>query len=713
MFGLNRAFDRVAQLVNVDASDRKRRRKPRGKKSPRPRLQRLESLERRELMSVNGDWLSGLLSPPSGSGWSPATEPTAPAAEVRLQDPVGDAYNGCCFADMTGMSVTETSSKLVFRLAFADEAKSLFGGVVENVHASILLDMDGNRQTPVGKDAAEAVITVHVSLFGHAVASYSGPNGNFDLNARAEGNSVYVELPKHLLPANADNLEIAAVSSLDMASGGRDRAPNAGYLRLSTGEVHVDNEGLNLQPLSWLGDPAGDAGRAVDLKGVELGVAGEHLVLRSHFNHPIGPNQLSDVCFGTIDLDLDGDILTGLPCLSEGSHTWPTFGADASLDFTLSPRFLGDHITASLTVVDPQTGDASLVDLSSFWGSHFSDAGFRYQDNWVEFSIPLSVLPPVTDDAVVLTHAMTPWLRDLSEMDYAPNGGGINFVKRTFEPYLVPHAAEFSITDPAGDAFGGESDNGDLVGIRACRYDEGILLEVEYSDLRTTATGMTQILFDLDQDPATGEAVQNMWGHTVMGAETSISYMWDASDQHAHYVGIYNAVGECIGGIPGSGASGITAIQVVGASGDMIRGAETLVDGNFATRRWQITVPYRALGIEEGTGVDVYAATCSTYLCPVPYDEINGGVLSIGGATRNVPPPSYPTLQGFLDRTHTTSAAAHDAVLRQRSGGAGDPEDSFAWLYDVLGSNQSSTRQTTRDNSLARAINDLFARYDW
>ena len=269
---------------------------------------------------------------------------------------------------------------------------------------------------------------------------------------------------------------------------------------------------------------------------------------------------------------------------------------------------------------------------------------------------------------------------------------------------------EYSLTDQAGDAFGGETDNGDLVGLNACRYQDGILLEVEYSELRTTATGMTQLFFDVDQNPATGESVSNMWGHEVVGAETSISFMWDISDQHAHYVGTYNSAGDCIGGTPAEGASGITAIQVHGATGDIIRGAEALVDASFATGRWRITVPYRALGIAPGTPVDVYAKTSSTYLCPVPYDEMNGGVLSIGATTHNVPPTNYVTLPDILGGTSSESTPDRDPVQSSPSDGNGLLND---WLFGVWNPNDSSPQEDSNDSALDRLIDDIFSKFNW
>ena len=60
--------------------------------------------------------------------------------------------------------------------------------------------------------------------------------------------------------------------------------------------------------------------------------------------------------------------------------------------------------------------------------------------------------------------------------------------------------------------------------------DEGILLEIEYANLDPIAQGITQIIFDVDQDPTTGEQVQDLWGRVVMGAETSLSFIWDLGD---------------------------------------------------------------------------------------------------------------------------------------------------------------------------------------
>ena len=131
-----------------------------------------------------------------------------------------------------------------------------------------------------------------------------------------------MDVPLELLPESLENVEVAGVVSFDFLCEGRDRIPYEGYLRLNSGVVHIDGEGLILTPLSLLPDPVGDSSSPTDLKGFEVEAVGEHLVIRTHYHHSIEPHDFNEVSIGMLHLDIDGDILTGF---QNATGVFPTF----------------------------------------------------------------------------------------------------------------------------------------------------------------------------------------------------------------------------------------------------------------------------------------------------------------------------------------------------------------------------------------------------
>ena len=460
---------------------------------------------------------------------------------ASISDTVGDAEGAFPFSDITALQVDETATTLTFQLNFAD--------LSQGAYVDILLDLDGNRQTHNIGTVTEAIISVQSAILGITEAFYVGPELSENLVSWIEGNSLFVELPKSLLPANTDNLEIAAIASSDLLCSGWDRSPNQGYWRLSDGQIHIDNEGLNLPTISWLNDTVGDANEPVDLQGIEIEAIGEHLVFRHYFNHSITSEDISDAIAGSISLDLDGNILTGFANVFE---KFPTFGIDARIDYYQYPWALGGDFEATL-IYEPNPG-TDLVEVNI--GNHWTDSCYRIGDNWLEVSIHLSLLPPITEQAVVLSDALAP----LGDMDWAPNQGGIRLTDGSIEPFLTWGTPEYSISDPTGDSYAFGYDNDDITEVKASRYLDGILMQVDYTDLRLEGLGMTVIDFDLDRD-----------------SDTDISLAFD----------------------------GYTAILINGSSGEIIQSANSLVTVDFGNNSAYVNIPDLILGSSENIDVVV------------------------------------------------------------------------------------------------------------
>lgn len=460
---------------------------------------------------------------------------------ASISDTVGDADGGFSFSDITALQVDETDTTLTFQLNFAD--------LSQGAYVDILLDLDGNRQTHNIGTVTEAIISVQSAILGITEAFYVAPELSENLDSWSYENSLFVELPKSLLPGNTDNLEIAAIASSDLLCSGWDRSPNQGYWRLSDGQIHIDNEGLNLSTISWLNDAVGDANEPVDLQGIEIEAMGENLLFRHYFNHSIESEEISDAIAGSISLDLDGNILTGFANVFE---KFPTFGIDARIDYYQYPWALGGGFEATL-IYEPNP-DSDLVEVNI--GNHWTDSCYRIEDNRLEISIPLSLLPPITDRAVVLSDALAP----LGDMDWAPDRGGIKLTDGSIEPFLSWGTPEYGVSDPTGDSYAFGYDNDDITEVKASRYLEGILMQVDYTDLRLEGLGMTVIDFDLNRD-----------------SNTDISLAFD----------------------------GYTAILIDGSNGEIIQSANSLVTMDFGNNSAYVNIPDLILGSSENMDVVV------------------------------------------------------------------------------------------------------------
>jgi len=509
-------------------------------------------------------------------------------ADVSIADAAGDAAGASPFSDVLAMHIAANDSNLTLELDFVDLHQGALG--------AILLDLDGNRQTHgnAAGNITEARIEFHIAILGICTAQFYDGAGNAEnLNCWVLGNSFYTVLPEVLLSSAIESLEVAAVASNDFLCDGRDRVPDEGYLRMSNGEVHIDNEGLILAPLSLLTDPA-EASSPVDLQGLHIEVVGEHLLIRSSYHHLMEPHDINAASVGMLSMDVDGDILTGF---QNASGVFPTLGVDAYVDYTVYPWAEGGNVDVSLTIQDPaQSEETSSLQVGKF----SSDSCFLRENNFVELSIPLSFLPEITNDALLLLQALQP---ETGLSDSFPDEGALTLADGTVTPFNNCQSEESFISDPLGDSFAFGGDNDDLIELRACSYAEGTLLSVQYSELQLIGEALTAIRFDIDQNASTGERTTNATGDTERGVEKTF--------------------------VSQSDSTSVTAIMVEGSSGNLIRGISSLYTIRFGLNRMYVTIPNRLLN--DYDGMDIHAVTMSGAFGTATFDDEipNSGVFSL------------------------------------------------------------------------------------
>ena len=518
-------------------------------------------------------------------------------ASFVIQDPPGDAQGSSSFTDILSLNVSEENATITFALAIQDSSQGFTG--------AILLDLDGNRQTHGGTlDAiTEAIIEFNAAILGIATAQFFDKFGTAtDLECELGNNDFIIELPRSLIPDAAADFEVAALAASDFLCDGRDRIPDEGFANIDTGKIHVDNEGLSLNSLSVLNDSSGDSATPADLRGVTGEQQGEHLIFRVYYHHSIKPEDMDEVSITTLSLDLDGSIMTGF---QNAAGIFPTFGVDAYFYCMIYHSAVGGKTEIDLSLQDPakpaETGKVRI-------GKFSSDSCFRRSDNFIEISIPLGLLPAVTDDAVMIVDALTPLL---SFYDAFPDNGGLLLKDISIRPFNSCATGVSSVTDPQGDSFGFGKDNDDFVEMRACHCKEGTLMVVKYSDFHFLGEAMTSMHLDTDQSASTGEQTSNSAGDTWMGIEKTLVYQLGSTSggTPVSFVSNKGVVTPAGAGGGVGGAPIFRAIMVEGSSGDLIRGINQLFTLNFQTNEVYVTIPYPLL--DDDGSMDVHAWSMS------------------------------------------------------------------------------------------------------
>ncbi len=532
---------------------------------------------------------------------------------AKMSDPAGDSFGGSPFNDFIEMEFTETESNYLFRIRFSN--------LSQGTNGCLLLDADGNRNTqgsPYGT-ITEYSIEFTIAILGICNAQlFKGVDATY-LNCWVSGNDFNIVIPKSTLADTLSTVEIAAVSASNFLCNGRDRIPDNGYWSPHTGTIHIEDGGLSFDFLSTLSDPAGDEPSPVDLKGFQTWKQGEHLVFRVYYHHSIEARDIDAVSWNSVNLDLDKDILTGFQNTSE---IYPTFGIDTSIQFSIYPWVLGGSVEANLYRPKPSEPEKTVpIQIGKF----ATDSYFRRSENWVEFSIPIALLPTVTQRSVVILSSMEPVAGDI---DMYPDEGGLSLYTGATIPIQSCSSEVQMINDPIDDSFAFGMDNDEIVRVAACQSKDATLLSVQYKRLDMIGEALTALRMDLDSNANTGEIISNFAHNTQLGIEKTFVYQFISTSggpPAARQVG-----GEVVffGGSTG-GTPSFMAILVEGAAGELLRGINTLVTVHLGRKEIYVTVPHRMF-TDDGS-MNLHTATMSTaYGTAVPSDEApNSGVFSI------------------------------------------------------------------------------------
>jgi hypothetical protein len=536
--------------------------------------------------------------------------PVPALAAVTLTDASSDSIGQSEFTDMLSLDVREEGAELIFRIGFTDLS---FG-----VNGAILLDTDGDATTGGCSAGAvtEASIQFSVARFGIWTATFYSCEGSpQDLSAQLSGNQFIVHLPISLLPNGTEPLRLALLSANDFQCDGRDRMPDSGYVAFENGVVYAMRGTGNPPQVSALTDLEGDESPPVDLRGVKLEDDGDYVRIRIYYHHSIRAADMDRVGLSFVSIDADGDILTGF---QNAMGTFPTFGIDAYLYFTLFPQSVGGSEDVELSIQDPS--DPAEV-AGVMVGSFVSDSWFERGPDWVEAVIPSVTLPKLSANASIRVAAM---VAETDQWDEFPETGGLSVADGTVIPFFSCTGPSIATTDPEGDSFGLGKDNDDFVELSACPYAEGILLTVRYADLDFfEGEAMTSIHLDVDQDRTTGEETTYASGAMTLGVEKTMVYQL-SSTSGGTPVTFVSANGTSTAGGAGGGTGGspqFLAILVNGSTGSQVRGLTALFTMNFYTETVYVTIPDRLL--ENSGGMDMHALSMSTGVgVPVFSDEV-------------------------------------------------------------------------------------------
>jgi hypothetical protein len=516
-------------------------------------------------------------------------------AAVSITDPAGDTWESLPYNDFLAMEVWEQNQAMIFRLDFAD-ASGLFYGAV-------LLDLDGNRRTR-GKNLSltDGCIDFIIYPFGAYYATYTDEaNVVTTLNCLFQQNSFYIALPRALLPADLSKLELAAVAGKhEKFCDNRDRIPDAGFVNYQTGEVRVDPGGYHFTAWSRLDDPSGDAPNPVDLKGVAVAREGEHLVLRVKYHHPITPESISHISLGQVMLDADKDILTGF---MNASEKFPTLGVDVLLDYKIQPLSMQGTVYVNLIMQSPQNPEQQIT---IHVGSYDSDTWYRFTGDQVEIGIPLGLLPPISDQAVMTVCGFKVVLGE--RLDIFPDKAAIRLKDGSLQAFNRATGPSVAVLDPPDDSTTPGTFNDEFVKMTVARCPEGYLVGLDYKELFPIENSITSFRLDIDKNAGTGERTYNHQGDTLMGVENTI-----VCEFKSNYIGK------------------LTATLINGRSGAVIRGINQLVTVNFAAGQVYLTIPYRLIGVRSGINIQAQSNTKYQQMMFFSDDIPNTGVLAVPG----------------------------------------------------------------------------------
>ncbi|NSW58264.1 MAG: hypothetical protein HPY44_19835 [Armatimonadetes bacterium] len=287
-----------------------------------------------------------------------------PAVSAAVfQDPVGD-FDG---PDVVSIDTRIEGRSAIFTISYAEEAIGMGWGVGGTIH----IDSDQNPATgQEGAPGFEAQITFNVSelvALGQ-VDVFAGPGEGRQLQVSADaGNGtnlrfnprqLEITVPLDILSARGDFDYLLYSTSIFGSTDSRDRVPDAGVVRASTGQAVNAGapaaEGAAERVLEW---PA--AGRQPHLvRRVTTAIRGNSAVWKVEFTRdlPVGMADYYNTVYMSILLDIDRSLATGidtanvplLPFGPDRNLQCTLMGGSASVSFVRGIGQFGERLTGGV-----------------------------------------------------------------------------------------------------------------------------------------------------------------------------------------------------------------------------------------------------------------------------------------------------------------------------------------------------------------------------
>ncbi len=431
-------------------------------------------------------------------------------------DPTGDNY-----LDITNVSALADGENLEVTITFSEPPSTLSG--------IMAIDLDQNPMThleSLSLVGAEASLSFSYNTISGQLMSLTTASGTAYLyTMNIEGNRLSYTIPLSLIGYDTDMDLYWAVDHSYGPTTDFDRAPDTGVFAIDSSQVlvrHPGNTAISLDvsdPVSGPNEPD-----FPNVKRMQAQVKGDQLEIVLIYDQPVD-NQASypndDGLFVWIDMDADHRLCTGFASTEERP---PAFGIDYELRLQIDP--LAGNVKELLKDEDGD-GTPEITPM----GLPFNDFFVRLSNDKMICRIPLGALGFTSGDvALVVSNLNT---RDIitGTIDRVPDSGAWDLGTGT---QLLPQtcqAAPLHVDDPADDSIGAFGlDNDELLGLDACLGDNALLFTIFYKSFELSHDGATLIYIDTDQDPATGQAITNMAGDTVLGADYTFRTYWNIDD---------------------------------------------------------------------------------------------------------------------------------------------------------------------------------------
>ncbi len=431
-------------------------------------------------------------------------------------DPVGDNY-----LDITHVSAQTNGTNLEVTITFSEPPTTLSG--------IMAIDLDQNPLTHLkglSLVGAEALLSFTYSTIGEQSMSLLTGSGTTDLHTmHLDGNQLIYSVPLSLVGYDTDMDLYWAIDHSYGPTTDFDRAPDVGVFATDSSQVLVRHPGDTTISLDVLDPVSGpDEPDFPNVKRMQARVRGDQLEIVLTYDQPVddlASYPVGDGLFVWIDMDADHRLCTGF-VNTEGRP--PALGIDYELRLQVDP-LAGDV----KELLKDEDGDGAPETIPM--GLPFNDFFARLSGEKLICRIPLGALGFISGDVALVASNLN--TRDIisGTIDRVPDSGAWDLGTGA---RLLPQTCQTTplhVGDPADDSIGAFGlDNDELVGIDTCVGDSALLFTLYYKSFKLSNDGATLIYMDTDQDPATGQAVTNMAGDSVIGADYTFRTYWNVDD---------------------------------------------------------------------------------------------------------------------------------------------------------------------------------------